>query len=415
MWREEAGRAASRAYVWASGLLKHAGMKPTARASIVAACLLAGPAACSSSPDGADAHEATGHQSSASSGLTRKLWILNEQGDARVGDFFDCILGGSSNFNDLANTYQFGESLSYGGQVQRNDDPCVSGVGSQGFFQCAVDAGHFDVSPWDVVLVVYPNSGGYGGQNDTMAVKNPVTGASVTINTAYVATSPNWIYQTIYGMHEVFEAATDGVSADCCDGETSTGGPFPWCADCGPWNGGNGVCGQYAPGGRNGSLGIATIQCPHGTYSYQQVSPANHEFDGTCKGLTLKNGPPNPCAGVSAANSGVYCGASREGGFSGGGASTLYTCSGGQTTGTASCPRGCFIAPAGQADGCVDNPCAHVSSANDGLYCGSSTESGFADGAPGTLYTCTNGQVSATQSCAKGCTVAPAGQADRCN
>lgn len=54
-------------------------------------------------------------------------------------------------------------------------------------------------------------------------------------------------YQTIYGGHEVFEAQTDGVSGDCCDGETSSGGPFPWCASCGPYNGGTGACGKYEP------------------------------------------------------------------------------------------------------------------------------------------------------------------------
>ena len=54
-------------------------------------------------------------------------------------------------------------------------------------------------------------------------------------------------YQTIYGGHEVFEAQTDGVSGDFCDGETSSGGPFPWCASCGPYNGGTGACGKYAP------------------------------------------------------------------------------------------------------------------------------------------------------------------------
>jgi hypothetical protein len=271
------------------------------------------------------------------------------------------------------------------------------------------------VSPWDVVLVIYPNGSGYGGQNNSMAVRNPVTGATVDINTAYVATSPNWIYQTIYGMHEVFEAATDGVSGDCCDGETSTGGPFPWCADCGPWNGGTGVCGKYAPGGSIGSLGIDTIQCPTGTFSYQRVSPQNHEFDGTCDALTLKNAGPNPCAKVPGADSGVYCGSSRQNGFAGGSGNTLYTCNGGKTTATASCASGCFIAPAGQSDGCVTNPCANVPASANGKYCGTSTQGGFADGAPSVVYDCENGRVASSQSCAKGCTVAPAGQADHCN
>jgi len=154
----------------------------------------------------------------------------------------------------------------------------------------------------------------------------------------------------------VFEAQTDGVSADCCDGETSTGGPFNWCSQCGPYDNGTGACGQYAPGGTIGNEGWDTIACPNATYNYQRVSPATHEFDGTCSAIAPSVTPNNPCAKVSAANSGVYCGKSNQNGFAGGSPTTLYDCENGWVASTKTCPDGCFIAPAGKADGCNASP-----------------------------------------------------------
>lgn len=291
---------------------------------------------------------------SASSGLTRKLWVLNQQGATYVSDFFQCVLGGT-NWNDLANTYAAGETLVWGGMVQRNDAPCTGGVGSTAFYQCAANAGKFDITQYDVLLVIIPDSG-YGGQNGAATLTNPVSGASVAINVAFVRTSPDPIYQTIYGGHEVFEAQTDGVSADCCDGETSTGGPMNWCSQCGPYDNGQGACGKYAGGGAIGTLGIDTIACPNATYHYQRVSPANHEFDGTCDAVGPKVTPSNPCANVSSANNGVYCGSSSQNGFSGGSAGTLYDCENGWVASEKTCPDGCHIAPAGQNDSCNTAP-----------------------------------------------------------
>jgi hypothetical protein len=293
---------------------------------------------------------------SASSGLTRKLWILNQSGDPHLADFFTCVLG-TTNWNDLANTYSAGETLVLGGQVQRNDDPCTANVGSPAFYQCAVDAGKFDVTAWDVVLVVYPDSG-YGGQNGTATVTNPVSGASVTVNSAHVTTSPDPIYQTIYGGHEVFEAQTDGVSADCCDGETASGGPMNWCSQCGPFDNGHGACGQYAPGGAIGTLGIDTIACPTATFHYQRVSPADHEFDGTCTAIAPVAGAADPCGNVAAADNGTYCGSSTQSGFGSGKPGVLYDCENGFVASTTKCPYGCFIAAAGMADGCNAAPVA---------------------------------------------------------
>jgi surface antigen len=61
--------------------------------------------------------------------------------------------------------------------------------------------------------------------------------------------------------------------------------------------------------------------------------------------------PAGPCDGVSSAHDGKYCGRSRQSGFGGGDASTLYTCSRGTTT-SVRCRGTCTLEPAGRDDHC---------------------------------------------------------------
>jgi surface antigen len=64
--------------------------------------------------------------------------------------------------------------------------------------------------------------------------------------------------------------------------------------------------------------------------------------------------PPSsagPCARVPSSQDGPYCGASRQNGFSGGEATTLYTCRSGATT-SRRCRSACVIEPAGKPDHC---------------------------------------------------------------
>jgi hypothetical protein len=61
------------------------------------------------------------------------------------------------------------------------------------------------------------------------------------------------------------------------------------------------------------------------------------------------------------------------------------------------------------------DPCANVDAANNGLYCGRSTQSGFSDGDPLYVYTCVNGTVSNIVSCPNGCFIAPSGYQDECD
>jgi hypothetical protein len=324
--------------------------------------------------------------SATSSGLTRHLYIFDQSGSCTgwVGSFFQCVLT-NTNWNDLANTYPFGESLQWGGIVRG------SGCGIWDA-QCWTNKAGWHIQEWDVLLTIIPNSQP-GGQNDTCSVNG------TTVNCAYVRDgggSCKW--QTVYGGHEVFEEQTDGVSADCCDGETSSGGPFPWCAQCHPYPG---VCGQYAA---NGTLGITTVSCGGNTYEYQMVSPGNHEFDGTCNRVSVKSNPNDPCS--KAPSGGDFCG--RDG--LGGAADTLYTCSGahGVTSSSQACKAGCKINPAGQNDVCYGDPC--TTAPTSGGYCGGDGIGGD----PAILYQCSGGATASFTRCANGCQPEPVGTADVC-
>lgn len=87
----------------------------------------------------------------------------------------------------------------------------------------------------------------------------------------------------------------------------------------------------------------------------------------------------DPCAGVSSTNNGAFCGTSNQLGFNPGVADsgTLYTCHNGRTVDTAFCDQGCIVGATGQPDTCRNDPCANVASASNGMYCGASTQAGF--------------------------------------
>jgi hypothetical protein len=123
----------------------------------------------------------------------------------------------------------------------------------------------------------------------------------------------------------------------------------------------------------------------------------------------------DPCTHVSAANGGLYCGKSTQSGFTGASSYVVYDCEGGRSASVQTCKWGCYVAGAGTNDGCNPDPCKNVSGANQGVYCGKSNQSGFAGGDPDTLYTCSNGATTQTRTCANGCYVAAAGQQDGCN
>jgi hypothetical protein len=245
-----------------------------------------------------DATEAapTATETQAATHLTRHLYVL-DQASACAGTlqgFFQCVLG-QTNWNDLADTYSQGETIVWGGQKV-----VPAGTCAEGNWTCAASQGGWALTDFDVLLVVGQN-GATGGWNATASINGH------TINVGFVGDSGgDCKWQTTYAGHEVFEAQTDGISADCCDGEL----PFQTAACHAPTQGYGGAdahaCAKFAPTGccdggvcSSDPWGVRSVTCGGTTYQYQMVSPAGHESDGTCR--TLAAPTPTGANGVGVA------------------------------------------------------------------------------------------------------------------
>ncbi len=113
---------------------------------------------------------------------------------------------------------------------------------------------------------------------------------------------------------------------------------------------------------------------------------------------------PPPASGTCPLGNGLYCGGNGITGDAG----TLYRCTNGSITVEATCAAGCFRAPDGEPDACVD--ATQTCGAGNGLYCGGNGIAGNAN----TLYSCQNGIVTVSQICTSGCSPQPVGYNDRC-
>jgi hypothetical protein len=315
-------------------------------------------------------------------------------------NFFNCILG-QTNFNQLAAGFPYGEPVAVGGAITLNP-PC-----NDGDFQCVVNQGQFPLAPYDIVMQ-YSGTGWSYGWNGTATVSS--AGRSVLINTAFVYSGNSCEGQTCLGAHEAFEGATDGISADCCNGQVHSNS----CPNC------DSSCGRDYGNNGNPPWGCYPLTCGGATY-YMELLAKNQQSEtdiSGCVQLTVTgSGSNDPCSGVSAGNGGLYCGTSTENGFSGGIPNDLYDCQNSATASKTPCQYGCTVEPAGTNDKCnpaPSDPCAGTTG-NNGLYCGLSHETGFAGGDPDTLYNCQNGVTAGTTHCPYGCTVAPAGTNDYCN
>ena len=228
---------------------------------------------------------------------TYNLFVLNEAGTTCIGKvqgFLQCILTGT-NFSRLALTYPAGQAYQLAKVVTTSGAPCGNLD-----FQCAVNVGGFNVQPFDAVLIIYP-SATWAGENGQVNVQNPYTHKLTTVNDAFIySVGNNCDVQTVLASHELFEQATDGVSADCCNGQIDALPAHPAdphacfvdCPSC-PIS----TCRRYAyascTGFGDNSLGIASLTCGGQTYKYQRLSPYGHEFDGTCDVLSPS------CAGTT--------------------------------------------------------------------------------------------------------------------
>ena len=125
--------------------------------------------------------------------------------------------------------------------------------------------------------------------------------------------------------------------------------------------------------------------------------------------FTATYAAPDPC---SNAGNGLYCGSSRQNGFTGGNPQTLFNCQAHHTASQATCATSCVVAPPGQPDFCASDPCTHAA---NGLFCWNSTQGGFSgNGVTNDLYTCGGGHTSSREACSLGCTIAPPGVPDHC-
>lgn len=209
------------------------------------------------------------------------LWIAFEAGAdgyrPQIEDFFACVTG-ASNFNTLLAGYG-AASVHFAG-----DDvigPCGTNnqVCSLADVNCVISHVSFAsmIQPGDAVL--YINTGPCGGWNDHI-LNVSIGGRSVTIHFGEVgqtyAGHASMNCQTSAGMHEIYEAMTDGLSADCCNHQTDFHGSHPECA---------------APAGTSGQalFGAYNLHgCAGQTFEAQNVSPNGHEYDlASCAQLSV--------------------------------------------------------------------------------------------------------------------------------
>jgi hypothetical protein len=177
-------------------------------------------------------------------------------------------------------------------------------------------------------------------------------------------------------------------------------------------------CGNETENGFGGGAANTLYDCVNGTTTGTTSCPNGCTIEPRGTNDMCTPSPTDPCARVPASADGLYCGGSTENGFSGGTGGTLYDCENGSTRSTLTCPNGCTMEPPGMDDYCTpmasNDPCASVPAADNGIYCGTSTENGFTGGDPNTLYDCVGGMTTSTTHCASGCVSEPPGMNDIC-
>jgi hypothetical protein len=304
--------------------------------------------------------------------LTGRLWILDEAGNctSTISNFFPCLLANTS-FNRLTSAFSNGESLSWGGIVTGNagssfaaNQYCTSSTTWQVELQRAETFAKFALQNNDVILVIQPDSTQWAcNDSRSYAVKLP-DGTFRNVRGAFVGgSSAKYINggsracgaQTTLGLHEVYEAASDGISADCCLGESI-------CA-AGPV--------------------LASLTCGVTTYDVQKVSPSGTDSDKSkCTAIAMTCVPSETDAYYCAVDTRQYgqetCGHSNWVNDCG----TYVDC--GSCPNGSSCNGSGFCVPGGPT--CPVGSCGYrYGFCGIGAYCGSS---GVANSSPNTLYQC---------------------------
>lgn len=203
-------------------------------------------------------------------------------------------------------------------------------------------------------------------------------------------------------------AISPDSATGCTSGLTLCGGV---CVDTTSSSANCGSCGYVCPvgaactsstcggtcGGRMGLVCGATLGLDASTLYACAGGDAtvSRHCTGTC--ITYTDGGDDACPCPS--GNGAYCGATVSADTS-----TLYDCVSGRLSVSEHCATGCMVNPPGVADACM--PCP----SGNGLYCGVTLG---ADAS--TIYDCTNGVITPSQSCFGACVVNPPGIPDSCN
>lgn len=120
---------------------------------------------------------------------------------------------------------------------------------------------------------------------------------------------------------------------------------------------------------------------------------------------------PDPCKNTS--SGGLFCGQSTQFGFGPGLDDWLYDCENHVTKSKSFCSYGCYVAQPGTNDRCQNaDPCSGTTSG--GLFCGQSRQGGFSGGQTDWLYDCENHATKIKSYCPTSCVVEQYGTQDHC-
>ncbi len=379
---------------------------------------------------------------------TGRLFILDESGACsfELQTSLPCWVGPGTNLNDMIAGFGTHTRLSWGGYLQRNgnctfatDAWCTRSDWAHQV-QCAETTAGWSLQNNDLVLVVQPDSLQYGCSSSIPTTVSLPGGGSAQIRAGFIGgssgpyggggTSTHCGHQTGIGLHEVYEAATNGTSGDNClygcppstkfSSLTCNGYTYdaqllsPAGATCSTAMAQrcvalhcNTSCATSFCGGPNGCGG--TCGCPSGQYC---------DASGTCSSPNVPTCPSGSCGyRYGWCGIGAYCGSS---GLIYADANTLYQCNsqGGPAQVINTCGGYQCIFRKGLDDVCAYGPPTCPVKGNgwygSGLYCGLAQGMGYAE--PYIVYYCSGpGAVaSPNKTCSNNCVVAPNGYNDHC-
>lgn len=227
---------------------------------------------------------------------------------------------------------------------------------------------------------------------------------------------PNSLYQCNGGNISIARQCPNGCQInqgvdDSCKSGTGGGGGGGG-ANC------SGYSGMFCGGDMVGGDPNTLYDCENNTVASKQtcangcVTNSDPSLNDYCSDAPPSGGGGGGGVSCTGLPDYKYCGSDGVNGDP----NTLYTCSGGNMTGSMVCANGCTIGSSNTDDYCAFTPggggggpdCTGLS---DGTYCGSNGVMGD----PDTVYTCSGGSVVDSSFCSYGCYAGDFGGSDSCN